>query len=191
MSPADADTPPPTPPPADASADRATYSLAPAKRDRLVRLAARFVRDPNDAEDAVQAAWLLADARRHQVRDPNAEWSWLCRIVVHQCYLIRRKAGARRETALADATPPIDRNRGPASRAAQREFDAIIASLIAELPERQQTALVLRHLEGMGYAAIAAVMEIGESTVRVHVRAAREALRDLMNRRHPDWRSDA
>lgn len=63
----------------------------------------------------------------------------------------------------------------------------MLERLVAELPTQQRTALVLRHFEQMAYPDIAAVMEIAESTARVHVRAAREALRTAIVSRHPEW----
>ena len=75
----------------------------------------------------------------------------------------------------------------PGRRVETRELGGILKTLLAELPEKQRTALVLRHLEGMAYRRIAEVMEISESTARVHVRAAREALREMIVKRYPEW----
>ncbi len=59
--------------------------------------------------------------------------------------------------------------------------------LLTNLPEQQRAAMTLRHIERLDYPRIAQVMAISESTVRVHVRAGREALRELIQSRHPEW----
>jgi RNA polymerase sigma factor (sigma-70 family) len=70
------------------------------------------------------------------------------------------------------------------------ELSDIMRELIARLPERPRIALVLRHLENLGYDDIAAVMEIEESTARVLVRNGRERLRELLLERYPEWAAE-
>ena len=62
-----------------------------AKRGRLVQLAYRFVWSRSDAEDAVHNALILAQQKGDQLRSGAKWWSWVCRIVVRQCLLLRRR----------------------------------------------------------------------------------------------------
>lgn len=157
------------------------------ERGLLVRLAYRLLWNLDDAEDAVQNALLLASRRRDQLADRNRFGSWLRSIVIRQCQDIRR-AGLRRKRNLDAARKENAPHReAPLFDAERSELRDSIRSLIGTLPERQRTALVLRHLEEMSYGAIAAVMGISESTARVHVRNAREALRVAMLERDPQW----
>jgi len=145
-------------------------------RTALVRLAHRFVWSPDDAEDIVQDALLQARESGEQLRDPRRAQAWLRRIVVRRALLHIRQA-RRRRRAIESAgrtrgDPPAD----PAHTAARREQLARLRNAIESLPPQQQAAVTLRHLEGMGYAEIAEIMEIAEATVRFHVRRARLAL---------------
>lgn len=170
----------------DAGAWRAAINPTPDERGRLVRLASRFSRNAHDAEDAVQSALLLAEQKRGQLREGDKRWAWMCRIVVQQCQLTHRQrqtrqghewsAGVERHAPRSDA-PIIE----------SAEFDALLERLVAALPLQQRTALVLRHFESMSYADIAAIMDVAESTARVHVRTAREALRAAIVEQHPEW----
>lgn len=158
-----------------------------ARRQALLRLAYRFCWNAEDAEDAVQNALLLAAQRRGQLHEPGKLWPWVCSIVVRQCHDLLRRAGRRRRV---EATAPADAQRGAGDeaadeRSARREFAAVVRDCIDELPERQRAALVLKELEGMSYEQIAEVMSITESTARVTVRNAREALRAAAVRRSP------
>ena len=156
-------------------------------RGRLVRLAYRFLWNWHDAEDAVQDALALAQQKRSQLKD-QAKWQfWVRRIVIQQCHLQRRRSirwGAVWSRLKHQLKARQHQSGGDLGTA---ELSRIVRELIASLPERQQTALVLRHLEQMEYSNIAAVMQIAESTVRVHVRAAREALRKAILERYPEW----
>ncbi len=73
----------------------------------------------------------------------------------------------------------------------RKRLPALVKELIKALPERQQTALILRHLEDMSYAEIAEMMGVAESTARVQVRDAREALRAAIAEKSPDWAAEA
>lgn len=167
----------------------AAIDPTPEAHRRLVRLAGRFVRNVHDAEDAVQTALLLAEQRRAQLRDEDKRWAWLCRIVIQQCQLTHRQRQTRHTHERQAGFERSGETRGTMRDAA--EFDAMLEQLVAELPPQQRIALVLRHFEEMEYGEIAAVMDVAESTVRVHVRAAREALRTAIVERHPQWRPGA
>lgn len=156
-------------------------------RDRFVRLAYRFLWNWSDAEDAVHDALVIAETRQEQVKDESKWWPWVTRIVVNQCHLFSRQRirgeEFRQSLPGSRAVPGIRQEAG----IEKKELAEIIKKLIAELPDRQRTAVVLRHLEGMEYEKIAQVMEISESSVRGHVFAGREALRKMILARYPEW----
>ena len=156
-------------------------------RGQLVRLAYRFLWNWHDAEDAVQDALALAQRKRSQLKD-QAKWQfWVRRIVIQQCHLQRRRT-TRWGAVWARLKHELGaRQHQSGGDPGTTELSRIVKELIVSLPERQQTALVLRHLEQMDYPAIAAVMQIAESTVRVLVRSAREALRKAILERYPEW----
>lgn len=166
--------------------------LTPAVRDRLVRLAYRFVWNRSDAEDAVHNAVALAQSRRDQLREPSRWWSWMCRIVVRQCVALGR-GESRRGTRERGESPQrsvseVRSGSDPPERAAEsRERSEILRQAVAQLPPKQRAAITLRHVEGMEYERIAEVLEISPATVRGHVRDAREALRARLARELPEW----
>lgn len=156
-----------------------------ADREALVRLAYRFCWNMADAEDAVQNASLIAEQKRKQVRDSKKWQSWLKSIVVRQCLELKRKA-KREQKATATLRLRLPEESREESFAPS-ELGGVLRTLIQDLPERQQTVLVLRHLENMPYDEIARLLDITKSTVRVQVRNAREALRTAMLEQYPEW----
>lgn len=159
-------------------------SLTAARRRELVRLAYRLCWNEADAEDAVQDALLLARDRRDQLARAEKRWAWLRAIVVRRCRELMRRAVRRRRV---ESLPRARDQRGDPADAAvqQRERTAALRGALLRLPERQRTAVALRHLEEMSYAEIAGIMSISESTVRVLVRNGREGLRRLLDAEGP------
>ncbi len=158
------------------------------ERGQLLRLAYRFCWNQSDAEDALHNALLVAIEKTDPLRDPAKRWSWLCRVVVQQCHLLGRKQQQRYETQRAAGFSP--RESAPATQSSEldrTELGDLMRRLLTNLPEQQRAAMTLRHIERLDYPRIAQVMAISESTVRVHVRAGREALRKLIQSRHPEW----
>ncbi|MFA5863553.1 MAG: RNA polymerase sigma factor [Phycisphaerae bacterium] len=153
-------------------------------RNRFVRLAYRFLWNWDDAEDAVQDALTVAQNKVEQLKDPEKWWSWATRIVVNQCHEQLRQRDRRQKSRMAfweNCTVSHDQTID------QAELAEILKELIDKLPERQRSAVVLRYLEGQDYKEIAVMMEISESTVRVHVLSAREELRKMILRHYPEW----
>ena len=158
------------------------------ERTLLLRLAYRFCWNPADAEDALHNALLLAIEKVDQLRESAKRWPWLCRVVVQQCHLLSRKQQTEKRIQRAVGFSP----RGSPSTKLNPELDKtelgeLMKRLLVQLPRQQQAAVTLRHLERMEYPQIARIMAISESTVRVHVRSGREALRKLIQARHPEW----
>jgi RNA polymerase sigma-70 factor (ECF subfamily) len=156
-----------------------------AEHESLVRLAYRFCWNRADAEDAVQSAFVIAAARSGQVRQSGKHLAWMRSIVVRQSLERLRRAKRERRAQLATIRPAASHcDRDPT---AADELADLLRELLPLLPERPRIAVVLRHLENMDYAELAAVMEIEPSTARVLVRNGRERLRELMLERYPEW----
>lgn len=151
-------------------------------RPQLVRLAYRFCWNWQDAEDAVQDALLLASQRLGQLDDAARLETWVKSIVVRQSIDRRRQRPPPAGSLDRAESHPAREHASDAADA----LPALLKSLIPRLAPRQQAALVLREISGMEYAEVAMILEIEESTVRVLVRNAREALRDLLSQARHD-----
>lgn len=155
-------------------------------RDRLVRLAYRFLWNRDDAEDVVQDALSIAHQRTEDLRDSSSRWAWVCRIVVNRCHEHGRQK-LRRERHEGPVRLETQRRLERQSTADTADDKELLRRILGELPRRQYEVIVLRHLQGMSFEQIADVLAIAPTTVRVHVRAGRETLRRLMLKRDPDW----
>jgi len=152
--------------------ESAVEDLVARTRPRLLAVA-RKIGAAQDAEDAVQAAYLALVRRRDPLDAPVLPW--LLRTVIRIAY--RRKAIERRQHALAGRLElPLE---GPSAAAAamSTEERARVRGEIDRLPERYRDVLVLHYLEDLATPEIAALQDLPESTVRTRLRRGRELLR--------------
>ena len=155
-------------------------------RDRLVRLAYRFVWNHDDAEEVAQDVLTIAHEKAGGLRDRGKWWSWMCAVVVQRCRERGRRAQRwkrHEETYRAELSPSTSGSKALDENDAREK----VRELLLELPRRQQEVMVLRHLQGMPYDKISEVLAISAPTARVHARAGREALREQLLDRHADW----
>lgn len=136
---------------------------------RLVALA-RSVAGDDEAEDAVQEAFLTAWSKLGALRRPEAFAAWMMRGVVRRC--LRRAHRRRRLVPLADAPEPA------AHTDAGGELD--VERVLAWLAPRQRAVMHLTVLEGMSDSEIGAALGIRPASVRAHRRRARERLRPIL-----------
>ena len=153
---------------------QALERLVSTQQRRLFHIALAIVRDPGEAEDAVQESFLVAWRRWDSVRDEDKREAWLTTICVHHCY--RRRRLLHRWT-LGRA----------AETAAVAEQTGLHGSLLdldraqAKLSRQQRAALVLSYQQGYSADQCALVMGISPGTVRSHLARALATLRKEMS----------
>jgi RNA polymerase sigma-70 factor (ECF subfamily) len=142
---------------------------------RLVQLGLRILGDRSEAEDVVQEAYVNAHQALTEGRfDQRASIeTWLYRIVTHAAIDAARrgKRVARLSRALMNVVTP--------ARADQDSHVALkqLAEWLHRLPKDQYAALVLKVVEGLSAAEVAAVLECSEGSVEQRLVRARASLR--------------
>lgn len=149
----------------------------------LLACARRRLANPQDAEDAVQEAFLRA-YRRLGTFGNEGDWrlgAWLNTILSNVCtdILVRRRPSAPFEEWAGGR--PDDR-----PDAAELVSDHVVlqavARAIATLPESQRSAFVLRMVDDRPYDEVAAALGITEDNARARVARARSALQRTLSR---------
>jgi RNA polymerase sigma-70 factor (ECF subfamily) len=151
---------------------------------KVVKLVARLLRDPTEAEDVAQEAFVKAYRALASFRGDSAFYTWLYRIAVNTA----RNAMASRqrrpldyeadlsETEQSAVASRMSHSDTPEATALSDEIHATVNRAVADLPEDLRTAIILREIEGLSYEEIAAAMDCPVGTVRSRIFRAREAI---------------
>jgi RNA polymerase sigma factor (sigma-70 family) len=152
---------------------------------RLVGVARRVLGDASEAEDAAQEALIALRTDPVAERGDDDVAAWLSRVVTNGSLnrlRSRRRAEARAQVVGArDVRAQFD---GPDDAAVGTDDRARVRACLAILPERQATALLLRHA-GHSYREIAAALGVAEGSVGVLLARGERAFRrahEEMNR---------
>ena len=143
---------------------------------RLRRLAAGLCRDRAGADDLVQDTVERALAGAGHFDGGNLR-AWLATIMLNR-FRNQRRALARRPALVDVDDPGVARTLAGAPSAEAGGLD--IARLLDRLPEEQRVTLLLRVLEDLSYAEIAAAQAAPIGTVMSRLARARETLRQMM-----------
>lgn len=166
-----------------ANGDRhAALALTQRVTPRVLAYAARLLPgDRAEAEDVAQETmlrlWRVAPEWR---QGETRVTTWAYRVATNLCIDRQRSRGRKRQMALEDAPEVADGAPGAESRLQEAGRIAALEAALAELPDRQRQAVVLRHLEGMTNPEIAAIMEIGVEAVESLTARGKRALSAIL-----------
>ena len=170
--------------------DKRAFELLVEKYQRkLARLVSRLVRDPGEAEDVTQEAFIKAYRALPSFRGDSAFYTWLYRIGINTAKNYLVATGRRAPTSTeVDAEEAESFESGeqlrdintPESLLLSKEIATTVNAAIESLPEELRSAIQLRELEGMSYEEIAKLMDCPIGTVRSRIFRAREAIADKL-----------
>lgn len=164
--------------------DEALTSLVRLHHDRVYRFGVRVCRDPFDADDAVQEAFVKLRARPDVVAHPGA-LSWLMTVVRNACARLLRPFQRERRVLgeRADDAEVAAEDLSPEAALARWQLIGAVHAAIAELAEPYRAVLVLRDLEGLSGAATCEALGLGEAAMKTRLHRAREMLRERVQAR--------
>ena len=158
---------------------------------RFYRIAMGYMKEHDDALDAVQGAFIRIHRARQRWTPQAQPFTWAYRILVNHCIDLIRKKRVRDATSLDSseggeiqledrATPsPFDRSAG-------QEIGVLIRRAVAGLPDRQREIFTLRHFEEMTLQEIAEVQGCALGTVKSSLHRAVMTLRDKLTEFFPE-----
>jgi RNA polymerase sigma-70 factor (ECF subfamily) len=164
---------------AGAGDQRAYRALVARHLPRVLAMARRITGNAAEAEDVAQDAFLRVWQKSPDWQEGDARFStWLYRVVVNLC--VDRKR--RRPTAPIEAAgDPEDPAPSAESQLADQQRNRRVADAVAQLPERQRTALVLTYYEELSNASVAEIMGVSVSALESLLVRARKALRGALD----------
>ena len=156
---------------------------------RLFRVARGILREPSAAEDAVQEAYLSAFTHLGQYQPTGKFGAWLARIALNEALMIRRRTRSDSES-LRESRAQLAHVEAPAASEPSVSYDyedvlharQILEHSIDGLPEGFRLVFILRRVEQMSAAEVAASLGINEVTVRTRLHRAQRLLRTELSR---------
>jgi RNA polymerase sigma-70 factor (ECF subfamily) len=157
-------------------------------QNKIIQLVNRYVRDPDEAMDVAQEAFLKAYRAIERFRGDSAFYTWIYRIAIntaknHLVATSRRPPGDdidAQEAEQYEGAAGLKEYDTPERLLLKDEIQATIARAIDSLPDDLKTAITLRELEGMSYEEIAQTMECPIGTVRSRIFRARDAIDSML-----------
>ncbi len=152
---------------------------------KVVKLVMRYVRNPAEAEDVAQEAFIKAYRALAQFRGDSAFYTWLYRIAINTAKnaVVSRDRSpvefdldAQNSDESYDMQSRLKDSETPEGLVLTEEIRSTVNAAIEALPEDLRTAIVLRELEGLSYEEIASAMGCPVGTVRSRIFRAREAI---------------
>ena len=161
--------------------------------DRIYAMVNQLLRNPQDAEEVTQDAFIRAHRGLVGFRGESTFSTWLYQIATNLArnrywYWWRRRrdqtisfdqpVGPENATTLAEVFP--DELETPEDAAVTQEFVSRVAECMNKLSPKHREILILRNVKNLSYEEIAGILGISVGTVKSRIARARESLRDKM-----------
>lgn len=151
----------------------------------IYRIAFSMLRDHDDTDEVVQETMMRLFRHIKNLKEPERFAAWTMRIAVNQVQTWRVKKGRNRYYEFNSELEPDDgviifsgsQGGTPCEEAQRHEVRQEIEQAMADLPDRQQTAMVLFEIEGCSIKQIASAMTCSEGAVKFNIHEARKKLK--------------
>ena len=159
---------------------------------QLLIVARRILKNEEDAQDAVQEAFLSAFKDIGRFEGRSLLGTWLHRIVVNAALRRLRRRQRRPECSIEDLlphfgddehqiVPPTPWQETSGMILLQKEARELVQRCIGQLPEIYRTVLLLRDIEELDTEETARMLEVSPGVVKTRLHRARQALRTLLD----------
>ena len=158
-------------------------------QNRVHSMVYGMVRNPEDARDITQNAFIKAYQNLTSFRTDSSFYTWLYRIAMNLAIDHCRKTRRRRTTGFDEAIAARDEDGAilevhhedsPQRALVRKQLKQRIFLALEELSEDQREVVLLREVEGFSYKKIADLMDIPEGTVMSRLFYARKRLQVLL-----------
>ena len=162
--------------------------------DKLYRLAMRFVRNENDAQEILQDVFLSAWRNLPGFEGRAQFGSWMYRVTVNAALMFLRARNRHPEVMLDDVEPGIlskaagdsvhgsseDWSQRPDEQLQSEELRRHIQAAVDALPDGLRTVFLVRDVEGLSTEETAELLELSLPAVKTRLHRARLALREAI-----------
>ncbi|MBC7892862.1 MAG: sigma-70 family RNA polymerase sigma factor [Sphingobacteriaceae bacterium] len=145
---------------------------------RLFRLAKLFLRNREEAEDALQDVLLRLWTNRHQLDSYRSIEAFAVQMTRNRCLDVLKSRATRPMTDDGDLLEVREKSGSPYQQAELADNAGLLHRLIDDLPEPQRLILHLRDVEEYSFEEIREVTGLTINNIRVTLSRARQRVRD-------------
>jgi RNA polymerase sigma-70 factor (ECF subfamily) len=158
---------------------------------KLLRIALQVTHNQEDAQEAVQEAFLKAYQKLNQFRGNSTLSTWLIRIALNESLMtLRRRRRYTQELPLEYEDPngqnlPLDVadwSPNPEQLYSRSQFQEILRKALEELPPALRVVFILRDVEVLSIKETAAALDVDPNVVKVRLLRARLQLREKLSK---------
>jgi RNA polymerase sigma-70 factor (ECF subfamily) len=164
--------------------ERAARALIDRHLPKMLSLSRRLLGNQSDAEDVSQEVFLKVWTHAASWKPGGAKFeTWMHRVAMNLCYDRLRK---RPHVALDEVEEPVDEAPAPGTSLAEADISDAVDEALARLPERQRSAIVLCHYQGMTNIEAAKALEVSVEALESLLARGRRTLRTALKAKLPD-----
>lgn len=140
-------------------------------QDSIYSMAVSFTRNPHQAEDLAQEAWIKILRGLPKFRRDSKFSTWLYRVTMNT-FLNANRALKREQEVVGNLVPDSETE----SIASRLDTAMDVQVAVRELPEEFRSVVLLRYVADLSYKEIASVLEVPLGTVQSRLRRALDKL---------------
>ncbi|SDX03730.1 sigma-70 family RNA polymerase sigma factor [Paenibacillus sp. CF384] len=159
--------------------DAAFYSLITQHKDKLYRIAYSYLKNENDALEAVQEVTCRAYMQIHKLKEPGYFGSWLIRILMNYCADETKRQSRRNEKQQVAAGAEEPHVASGESALLER---VMLESAVERLDANYRTVIELKYYHDLTIAEIARTLEKPEGTIKTWLHKALGGLRKRLEK---------
>lgn len=165
---------------AQAGDSEAFHQLVTLHDEKIMTLAYQLTQNKYDAEDLYQEVFIKAYKSISKFRFQSAFYTWLYRITVNTFYNLKRSQNKMPlQEAMEDGSDPMMNIAEQTDETNDRnEIMTAVKAAADQLPDKQRTVFLLKHMQNLKIREISGIMGIGEGTVKKYLFRAMEKLRN-------------
>lgn len=148
---------------------------------RVFALTSRMCRNPDDAAEAAQDAFLAAWQGLPNFRGDSSFATWLYRLASNACVDLLRRENRRQADSLDEAALDLPSTEpSPQESAERKELREQVEDGLRQLPPDYRAVLVLREIHQLRYDEIAQALSLDVGTVKSRINRGRKRLREIL-----------
>lgn len=145
--------------------------------DAMFTIACRYLKNEEDAKDAMQDGFIKAFTHLKNYKDDYSFGTWLKRIIINKCIDVLKKKQLKTMSLDSENLELIDDNNWNVDSTIIKEM---IEKAVDTLPKKYMLVVKLYLMEGYDHEEISQILEIPIKTSRTHLRRGRLQLKELL-----------